>query len=957
MIVDSAADELDLDYGPGDLSLREAVGLANGSVGTEVIGFGFEQPETIKLLMGELAINDSVTIDGPGAGNLTIDGQRLSRVFNVDDRRPEYLDVVMNDLTVTGGFATGSGGGIHNLENLTIRQSTISGNSTQFSGGGIYHRFGRLELNRSSVAGNYASWRGGGIFSDTDLTGVQLTSVTQSTISGNTALAQGIGGGGGGIYNVDGVMEIYNSTVAYNYAPYPTGAGIASYGDYLTQTRLYSTICSGNFRTDVAYVTGSVNSFASYGYNLVGYGNATGNFFPGGTDQVGVSTPGLGPLTLNGGPTATHPVLGSSPARNRGAVGSGVSADQRGAPFNRDDGDGVDVGAFERQTAAGLPDPLIVDTAVDDLDGDYSLGDLSLREAIGLANGSVGFNAIVFDTGNVFSVPQVIPLNRGQLLIRDSVLVEGPSPELVTVDGQGLSRILHIRRGDADPINVTLAGLTLTGGNSVLEGGAINTAEALAIVDSRITGNTAFLEGGGIIAYNSLRVIESTISDNSTYFFGGGLAHIGVYPLEVVGSTVRDNIAYLYGGGISNWGEAIITGSTISHNVSYASGGGISNLRTLILDNSTVSGNSAAIQGGGIYTRNLSGFVTSIQNSTITSNEAPAGYGSGVASRGDTDTMTHVASTIIAANANSDVDIVAGGTNSMISGGYNVVGSGNAVAAFMNNDQPNVADPGLDLLANNGGPNHTHALLPGSTAIDRGDPGLANPPDFDQRGEPFARVYNNRIDVGAFEWIDGDFDGSDSYECADVNALVATIVAGTHVPLYDLNSDSLVTVADLDTWLAVAGVANLPSHRPYLKGDANLDGFVDGQDFIIWNANKFQVIAAWCAGDFTADGVVDGQDFIVWNANKFQSALAPRWMSSAVHEGSVPPRDVPVVSLAASTLVPVCHHVNAGQPLQRLSPSLVDVLFRGSESSDQNNEIIESVFASWQLQHARWKWM
>ncbi len=65
---------------------------------------------------------------------------------------------------------------------------------------------------------------------------------------------------------------------------------------------------------------------------------------------------------------------------------------------------------------------------------------------------------------------------------------------------------------------------------------------------------------------------------------------------------------------------------------------------------------------------------------------------------------------------------------------------------------------------------------------------------------------------------------------------------------------------------------NLLSQQPYLLGDANLDGTVDGQDFIDWNSNKFTSIAAWTAGDFNVDGVVDGQDFIIWNNNKFTSA-------------------------------------------------------------------------------------
>ncbi len=54
-----------------------------------------------------------------------------------------------------------------------------------------------------------------------------------------------------------------------------------------------------------------------------------------------------------------------------------------------------------------------------------------------------------------------------------------------------------------------------------------------------------------------------------------------------------------------------------------------------------------------------------------------------------------------------------------------------------------------------------------------------------------------------------------------------------------------------------------------LPGDANLDGFVDGVDFIIWNDNKFQGGTTWNTGDFNQDGTTDGVDFILWNDNKF----------------------------------------------------------------------------------------
>ena len=48
-----------------------------------------------------------------------------------------------------------------------------------------------------------------------------------------------------------------------------------------------------------------------------------------------------------------------------------------------------------------------------------------------------------------------------------------------------------------------------------------------------------------------------------------------------------------------------------------------------------------------------------------------------------------------------------------------------------------------------------------------------------------------------------------------------------------------VDLADRDAWLAEAGGVNLVNGNSYGIGDANLDGFVDGLDFIEWNANKF----------------------------------------------------------------------------------------------------------------------
>jgi hypothetical protein len=57
----------------------------------------------------------------------------------------------------------------------------------------------------------------------------------------------------------------------------------------------------------------------------------------------------------------------------------------------------------------------------------------------------------------------------------------------------------------------------------------------------------------------------------------------------------------------------------------------------------------------------------------------------------------------------------------------------------------------LGPLQDNGGPTLTHALLPGSPAINAGDPNFTPPPLYDQRGPGFDRIVKGRIDIGSFE--------------------------------------------------------------------------------------------------------------------------------------------------------------------------------------------------------------
>jgi hypothetical protein len=127
----------------------------------------------------------------------------------------------------------------------------------------------------------------------------------------------------------------------------------------------------------------------------------------------------------------------------------------------------------------------------------------------------------------------------------------------------------------------------------------------------------------------------------------------------------------------------------------------------------------------------------------------------------------------------------------------------------------------------------------------------------------------DQLDVGGDVYLDGslildtnglsaiygdtfilvDTDGSVNDHFASIDGLVLS------------PTSSLAVVYDPDQVVAVVA----------LPADANLDGTVDGQDFIAWNTSKFQPGTTWSEGDFNGDGITDGVDFIIWNQHKFTS--------------------------------------------------------------------------------------
>jgi CSLREA domain-containing protein len=340
------------DAGTG--SLRDVIGtVCAGST----ISFASNVRGAIKLTSGELLVNKSLTINGPGANLLSVQRSASAstsfRIFNIAD----HLNVAISGLTIANGNRAGNlGGGIYNSSALTLANVTVSGNTADI-GAGIYTAR-TATISNSTISGNIVSGNnvgdgGGAIYNQGNL------KLVNSTLSGNIAHLTGGGGQGGGIRNNNGNVTISSTTVAANSAD--QAGGIYSDGGSIT---FENSIIAQNTSADGPDLHGT---FTSNGFNLVG-NNSAATIAVRATDQIG--TPGslidplIGPLQDNGGPSFTHALGSGSPALDKGNS-SGLKIDQRGLPRPSDDpsianvsgGDGSDIGAFEFQVPAPTPTP------------------------------------------------------------------------------------------------------------------------------------------------------------------------------------------------------------------------------------------------------------------------------------------------------------------------------------------------------------------------------------------------------------------------------------------------------------------------------------------------------------------------------------------------------------------------------------------------------------------------
>ncbi|HTV40551.1 MAG TPA: choice-of-anchor Q domain-containing protein [Candidatus Sulfotelmatobacter sp.] len=425
----------------------------------------------------------------------------------------------------------------------------------------------------------------------------------------------------------------------------------------------------------------------------------------------------------------------------------------------------------------------------------------SLRAALTAANNG--------DTVDATGVSGAIQLESGQLVVSTSVTILGPGPGTLTVEGQSGARVFDVSPG----LNVTISGMTIDGGDPTgsfpaNSGGGILNDLATLTVSNCVIGPNGATFGGGIYNYGedgtaSLMLINSTLSNNHSVSNNQGWG-AGIYndsedngnaTVTISNCTLTSNTNNSYGGGVYNDGyggtaNLTIGYSTISNNAAGyqpfdSEGGAICNFSeegraTVTINSSTLQSNEATF-GGAIYNDALDSGSASINvtNSTFGFNQADSGGGAifnyaefaGASISLNLCTFngnyaTNNGTCIANEDGQSASALVTIG-NSIVSGdqtnanlynsigtftseGYNLCSDSGSGLLNAAGDQTNT-DPMLGPLQNNGGPTLTYALLPGSPAINAGNPAFTPPPDYDQRGPGYPRLVNGRLDIGAVE--------------------------------------------------------------------------------------------------------------------------------------------------------------------------------------------------------------
>jgi hypothetical protein len=432
------------------------------------------------------------------------------------------------------------------------------------------------------------------------------------------------------------------------------------------------------------------------------------------------------------------------------------------------------------------------------VDGGIGIGSIYSRTALELSDVAISGAGVGAGALNPWSGTN----NHVTLSIADSTIVGG-SGVGVALWGQVDATIRNSTISGHSESGVSIPYYNYGGSNLTIEDSLIsenghtgvNANQAGISVSGTTISNNG--EAGFEIGLSSVRLNHSTVSGNG----GHGVRAQPLSGVEVVNSTVAMNA----GIGIHANGATVIN-STISGN---KEGGIVGQLEpfyyygsieysVLGILNSTITGNVSDTAAGGV-TCGMPPNGCLVQNSVVAGNTAAGGA--------DIDGAVTAKYSLFGNIGSTDLEESVPGSN--------IIG----------------LDAVLGPLKDNGGPTLTHALLPGSPAIDGGDPGFT-PGEFytyDQRGEGFYRIRNDRVDIGAFEVQSGPLLIGPAWlhSVGDVNKDGTPDIAVT----FGIPGFALTTVKDAVSGVRVDGFnfdVNAPPITVKAFRDSDFGEFADG---------------------------------------------------------------------------------------------------------------------------------
>lgn len=308
----------------GQTSLREALAYAQQLGGSQTITFSNSTANgavnfydgavhTITLGGSPLAVNSDVTITGPGADKLIVDGNNASRIFfGATGLTAEFSGMTMQN----GNGTDGDGGAILASQGtVRLRRCTIRSCSAISSGGGVRMLGGSLRVIECTFDNNSA--RGGGALHTSRNSGTASLFVSASTFVGNIATS-GFPSNAGGAINVGPSVSavITGCTIVGNSAASSFGGGAigtsstsAGFGQMIVR----NTLVAGNSGTQTNPDLGTNVTITDRGGNLIGIPNGSTL-----AQLVKVDGTGKPLLASNGGPIPTVALANGSPALDAG---------------------------------------------------------------------------------------------------------------------------------------------------------------------------------------------------------------------------------------------------------------------------------------------------------------------------------------------------------------------------------------------------------------------------------------------------------------------------------------------------------------------------------------------------------------------------------------------------------------------------------------------------------------